>query len=237
MELHKQYYNAIITGDKEAAERIKGELEKISSPKRISPIIVNNVLGDDNTPAITVYNFLNDKFKDEWWDWEIETIEKILWTEYGLVMTDRMAEKIQSIKFIINNQRAFLDWWYFNQTANSMCGSPADFTSIVSPSPGMAIAAMRVMKAIRPDEEFSRDVKKYVSLILIENGIYTPPPSVPYIKEEMEDLVSNKEMWPSVLSALTKIIDKEDLGEEDDSISIQARRLLVAEKAADKFGG
>jgi hypothetical protein len=237
MKIQNEYYNAILMGDKERVSQLKEEMEKKATPRKISPIVINTILGDDDSTPIAIYNFLNEKFKDQWWDWEIETIEKTLWTEYGLVMSDRMAEKIQAIKFVINNQRSMMDWWYFNQAANSITGSPADFTSIKSPSPGMAIAAMRVMKAIRPEEDFSRDVKKYVCLILIDDGVYTPPPSVPELAEEMEGLVADKTIWPKVLEKMTTIIDKEDLGEEDNPIDIQARRLLIVERAADKFGG
>jgi len=237
-KLSTLYYEAILSGDKELAEKTKLEIdERTKLAQRVSrPIQINTLLGDDNTPPIEVYNFLNERFKDEWWDWEIETIEKMLWREYGTVLSDSMAEKIQSIKLLVNSQRPFLDWYYFNQIACSMTGSPADFTTIKSPSSGMAIAAMRVMKQIRPEESFSRDVKKYVCLLLKNDGIYTPPPSVPELAEEMEALV-NKSNWPKVLDRLGQIINEEnpDIGENE--IDIQARRLLVAELAADKFGG
>jgi hypothetical protein len=240
-KLSTLYYEAILSGDKELAEKTKLEMNELSKSaqrvSRVSPVQINTVLGDDNTPAIQIYNFLNDRFKDEWWDWEIETLEKVLWRDYGTTLTDSMAEKIQAIKLVLNSQRTFLDWWYFNQVANSMMGSPADFTTIKSPSSGMAIAAMRVMRQIRPEENFSRDVKKYVCIILKNDGIYVPPPSVPELVEEMENIVSNKEIWPKVLERLGQIINKEDLGDSDNTIDIQARRLLVAEKAADKFGG
>lgn len=239
-KLSKLYYDAILSGDKEVAEKIKLEMTEFSKQaqrsSKTSPIQINTVLGDDNTPAIKIYNFLNERFKDEWWDWEIETLEKLLWIDYGHVLSDVMAEKIQAMKLVVNNQRSFFDWYYFNVVSLSMTGHPADFTGLSSPSPGMAIATMKVMKQIRPDEEFSREVKKYVCLLLKNDGIYVPPPSVPELAEEMETMV-DKSIWASVLDRLKQIIDKEDLGDGDNTIDIQARRLLVAEKAAEKFGG
>jgi len=239
-KLSKLYYDAILSGDKGLAEKLKLEIDEHTKQaqrvSRTSPIPINTILGDDNTPAIKIYNFLNERFKDQWHDWEIETLEKLLWIDYGHVLSDVMAEKIQAMKLVLNNQRAFLDWYYFNVVSLSMTGHPADFTAVSSPSPGMAIATMKVMKQIRPEEQFSRDVKKYVCIILKNDGIYVPPPSVPELAEEMEVMV-DKSIWPAVLDRLKQIIDKEDLGDGDNTVDIQARRLLVAEKAAEKFGG
>ena len=240
----REYYDAVMSGNSEDAERLKSELNgQVKLAQRsnsVSPTAVNTLLGDDKTPALYVYNFLNDKYKDHWWEWEIETIEQDLWKDYGLVFTDSMADKVQAVKLLVNSQRPFLDWWYFNQLSNAFCGTIADFTSIKSPSPGMAIATMKTMHAIRPEENFSRDVKKYVCLLLIHEGIYTPPPSVSDIlMEEFEDLVSKetRDGWQVTLQKASDMINDKEYGESDDPINIQARRLLVAEHAANKFGG
>ena len=238
MKLSSQYYDAILSGDKESAERIKVELDSQTKLAQkytgISPIAINTVLGNDETPAITVYNFLNAKFNDDWHDWEIETIEKMLWIEYGLKMSDSMADKVQAIKLILNSQRPYLDWYYFNNVACAMTGAIADFTNIKSPSPGMTIATVKAMRAIRPEEVFSRDVKKYIALVMIHEGIYCPPPSLmDLISDEFEVSKEQKDMWPAIMK---KLLEK-DYEESDDTISIQARRIMVAEKAAEKFGG
>ena len=235
-KLAAQYYDAIVSGNKEEARRIKIELEKTAAPKVAVSVHANSIIGDDKSSAIKIYNFLNDKLGEDWWNWEIETIEKMLWVNYGVALTDVIAEKIQAIKVVMNNQRVFLDWWYFNQVANSLNGSPATFTTIVSPSPGMAISTMRTLKALRPEQDFSRDVKKYVSIILKDNGIYAPPPSIPYIIEEFETMV-DKTKWPIILKRAAEIMDKEEVEDNDVMEDIQAKRLLVAEKAADVFGG
>lgn len=241
-KLSNQYYDAVLSGNTEVAESIKSQFDELSkqAQKKFAPNKVNSILGDDNTPPMHIYDFLNEKYKEDWWDWEIETLEHCLWKDFGLVLTENQADKIQAIKALINNQRPFLDWYYFNQVANAFGGVIADFTNIKQPSPGMAIAAMRAMQHIRPEEPFSRDVKKYVCLIMKDNGIYTPPPSLhDLLAEEFEAMVTpeTKEMWPKVLRKCSDMLESEEYPESDNPIDVQARRLLVAEHASNKFGG
>lgn len=240
----QNYYDAIISGNSEEAERLKSDMnEQVKTAQKntsISPMVVNTLLGDDSVPAIHVYNFLNEKFGDDWYNWEVETIDRMLWVEFGLVLSEVNRDKIQAIKYLLNSQRPFLDWWYFNQLACSFCGSIADFTSIKSPSPGMAIATTKAMRAIRPEEDFSRNVKKYICLVMIDAGIYCPPVSLfDMLKEEFEVLISKDSvaMWPSIIKKASEMINDKEYGQEDEAVCIQARRLLVAEHAANKFGG
>lgn len=240
-----EYYDAVMSGDTVSAERLKADLDHhtklAQTHSTITPAAINTVLGDDRTPALIIYNFLNEKYgADTWWEWEIETIEQDLWKEYGLVLNDVMADKIQAIKYLLNSQRPFLDYYYFNNLACAFCGSIADFTTIKSPSPGMAIATMRTMQQIRPAELFSRDVKKYVSLLMINEGVYVPPPSIAeIIREEFEVLVSEetRKMWPDILKKASEMLNEKEYGDDETTVGIQARRLLVAEHSSNKFGG
>jgi hypothetical protein len=243
-KLSQQYYDNILAGNTEEAGTIKAEMdEQVKTAQRTSsthPTFINTLLNDDHTPAIHVYDFLNEKYKDKWWDWEIETLEHEIWGDFGLVLSDGMADKVQAIKLLINNHRPFLDWWYFNQLASAFCGTIADFTSIKSPSPGMAIATVKAMHEIRPEENFSRDVKKYICMILINDGIYTPPVSISDILiEEFENLVSKeiRDIWPAILKRTYEMLNDKSYSDSDDTVDIQARRLLIAEQAANKFGG
>lgn len=241
-QLSKQYYDAVLTGNTELADSLKCKIDELtkSAQKSYKPNIVNNILVDDHTPPMVVYEFLNDKYGEDWWTWEFETIEHMLWKDFGLVLSDNQADRIQAIKTLLNNQRPFLDWYYFNQVAVAFGGAIADFTTIKSPSPGMAIAAMRTMMHIRPEEPFSRDVKKFVCLTLINDGIYCPPPSLfDVLNDEFDDLISAeaKAMWPAIIKKCSEMVDAKEYGESDDPVDVQARRLIVAEHASNKFGG
>ena len=243
-KLSEQYYNAILSGNKEEAKGIKDQLnENIKLAQRqtkTDPLKVNTILNNDNSPALHIYYFLNEKYGEDWWDWEIETLEKMLWLDFGSIITENNIDKIQAIKMLINNQRPFLDWFYFNQLATALSGVIADFHTIKSPSPGMAISAMNTMIAIRPEQAFSRDVKKFVSLLLINDGIYTPPPSISdIIKEEFGYLISSesKDRWPSVLEKCKEMVETKNYGDKDDPVEVQAKRLLVAEESSNIYGG
>ena len=94
------------------------------------------------------------------------------------------------------------------------------------------------MKYIRPEEPFSREIKKYISILLIQEGIYIPPPSLlELIGEEFEVLVksSNKEEWQAVYNKYKEIIESKKYNLEEIPLDIQAKRLLVAEEAANTY--
>lgn len=230
MSLNRDYLDAVMSGNKDEAERLKKELndrfESRQIRRRTSPIKVNTILNDDSSKSIDIYNFLNEKFKDNWWDWEIETLERMLWINYATILSDINVDKIQALKLLLNSQMAYSDWYDFNQVAVALGGAIADFTMVKSPSPGMAVSAMNLMHHMRPDEEFGRDVKKYVCLLLINDGIYTPPPSIAkIIKEEFKALVSpeSRAEWSDTFKKFLS------------GGSIQADRLLFVEKAAEKY--
>ncbi|HUV85267.1 MAG TPA: hypothetical protein VMV86_06110 [Methanosarcinales archaeon] len=242
--LNQQYYDAILSGDSNLAGELKSQLDEqtklAQKATKSFTININTVLNNDDSPAIVLYTFLNERYGDDWWDWEIETLERMLWIDFGAVMSDNNADKVQAVKLLINNQRPFLDWFYFNQVSVALSGSIADFNTIKSPSSGMAISAVKTMMEIRPEEPFSRDVKKYISLLLINDGIYIPPPSISsIIKDEFEQLVSSesKGMWKDILNRCKDIIENKDYGKDDETVSIQARRVVLCEEAANTYGG
>jgi predicted nucleic acid-binding protein len=126
----------------------------------------------------------------------------------------------------------------FNQVAVAVSGAIADFEVLRTPTPGMIINAVEVMKYIRPEEPFSREVKKYISILLIQEGIYIPPPSlVELIGEEFELLVktTNKEEWKVVYNKYKEMLESKKFNIEETPLDIQARRLLVAEEAANEY--
>ena len=170
---------------------------------------------------------------------EFETIEKMLWVKYGIKLDEINRDKIWGIKHLCNSNRPFLDWHEFNNITLSFGGVIADFEDLRKPTPGMIITSVKSMKYIRPEETFSFEVKKYICLLLISEGIYTPPPSITnLIKEEFTETISVDSIknWPSVLKRMSEIIinPKKDINEN--AVDIQAKRLIKAEEAAITYG-
>ena len=241
-KLSERLQDAYMIGDKDLIEKLKLEAqtkaETLQRKASVSPLIVHTILNNDNSSAIKIYEFLNTTLDDDWYELEFETIERLLWVKYGAALDEVISDKIQAIKHLCNSQRPFLDWFLFNQTAVAFSGAIADFDILRTPTPGMIINAVDAMRYIRPEEEFSREVKKYISIILIQEGISVPPPSlVDLIGEEFEVLVKNadRQEWQAVYNRYKEIIESKKFDIAETALDIQARRLLIAEEAASEY--
>jgi hypothetical protein len=237
------YRTAILSGNKKEAQRLLEEINaeiaaRYTRPKKqsISNIVLETALSNAEVSALTIYEFLNNTYKDEWWDWEIETLESEVKKRFGITITDENIDKIQALKTVISNSEVFKDWFYFNQVAVGISGAVADFNNLKYPSPGMVIAAARAMKAIRPGEEFGSEVKSFIAVVLKDHGIYMPAPTIfDLLIDVMEVSAEMKSQWPDIIERMKMMLVEDN--DEDDMVSVQARRIINAEKAAEKYGG
>ena len=237
-KLSEQLLDAYMIGDTGLVSELKELIAKKNEPVRTNKNVlkINTVLNNEDAPAYIIYNFLSDRLGNDWWEWENETIDKMLWLKYGVALTDINRDKVLAIKHLCNSDRAFGDWFEFNQLALSFGGCMADFEVLRSPSPGMAINAIHTMKHIRPDaDDFGKDVKKYVSIILKDSDIYFPPPSIKsVIEEEMDKMISSKTkgLKKKVYKRLGELANNKVGVIHDTAVTVQAKRLLKAEAAA-----
>jgi hypothetical protein len=245
-KLSEQMLDAYMRGDKARGDALKLEIEKgyesnFDKPKTRQPDILksNTVFNNDNSSALSIFKFLNKEFGEDWWEWEIETIDQMLWNEYGVVVDGVNRDKMLALRHLSRNDAAFFDWYEFNQLALSFGSAIADFEMLRRPSPGMIINAVDTMNTVRPDREsyFGEDVQKYIAISLITYGIYNPPPSLSrIISKEMDKLLSEdtKGNRGSVMKRYRRMLSGNTTVDES-PVDIQARRLVVAEAAAKTY--
>ena len=243
--LSQALYGATIIGDVEGAEKIKAQIDKKfqdSIPKHKENIVsFNTILNNDRSSARKVYEFLNRELGRDWWEWEIETIDRVLWIKFASVIDSANRDKVHSIRHLCRSDQPFYDWFEFNQIALSFSGCIADFDLIRKPSSGMVINAVRTMNIIRPDRnsDFGKDVVSYICILLKDEGIYIPPPSlVGIIGEKFETMVSPemRQEWASILSRYIQLANGENTVINENVVDIQARRIHSAEAAAASYG-
>ena len=246
----EELMDAYILGDMERVEELKAKIDaeakvkaeesKSSKAKRLDNyyIKVNNLLNKDDSSARKIYDFLNKQYGEDWWEDEIETIERLIWMDFGIVLSPTNLDKVLALRHLCHSDAAFFDWYEFNQLALAFGGVGADFTYLRKPSPGMLVNAVQTINYVRPDEkdEFNDEVKNYISISLINDGIYTPPPSIaPLIAKNMNKLVKDwtAGKWGDVGEEM-KHLDKRG-GIKETATNIQARRLLRTELAAERY--
>jgi len=242
-KLSSQLRDAIILGDTDRVNEIKSKIaskQEIKKEAQNNTIRINTILNDEKASAIKIYDFLNKVFGESWWEWEFATIERILWIKYGTALEDINRDKIFAIRHTCRSDGPFYDWFEFNQVALSFSGSIADFEYLRSPSPGMVINAVKTLNHIRPDRKgvFSNDVLKYMSICLINDGVYSPPPSLVFlVKDVMKEMVekSTSSNWLSIMKRYNKFKHSMYSSVGENLVDIQAKRLLKAEKAASAY--
>ena len=233
-------FEAYFQGNEQAIEDIKARADRRDYDIRKSHIdsflIKNTPVAKENPPAIELYDFLNESFGPDWWEWEIDTIFDLILDRFKVEPTPQTRDKVLAIRHLCESDISFSDWYEFNQLTLSFSGFIADFEILRTPTPGALVNAMMVLNYIRPDHEdgFGDDVKKYVSLVLINYGLYTPPPSiVQYVgRIMMEEFISGEMVtkWPKIY----KMFENEDFEGETEE-HIQAQRLYRVEKAANNY--
>ena len=238
-------YEATMVGNIFEAAQLKEEIEKRSEalfPKSKTNVInFNTVLNDDNSSSISIYMFLTKEFGDSWWEWETETLERMLWLKFSIALEDVNRDKVFAIRHICRSDQAFWDWHEFNQLALAFSGSLADFEMIRKPSPGMVINAVKTMNFIRPERNsnFGNDTTKYICIVLKDDGIYCPPPSLSFIiTKEFSEMISDdiKNIWKDIYNKYESLVNSKSKDIEDSIVDIQARRILSAEAAALSYG-
>jgi len=244
-KLSEQLMDAHMIGNKDLIQSIQEKIDsKYAVPVSTSVTTsteANSILNRDHVSAIKIHDYFDKIFGDDWFDLEPETIDKLLFTNYGIVLEDAVRDKVFAIKHICQSDRCFKDWFLFNQVTLALSGCIADFEALRTPSSGMIINAVKCMNYIRPDcnSEFSDEVLKFISIALVNDGIYTPPLSLVLIlKGVMGQFAKNtKSKWVDILRRFTELVKNPKLPIEEDSlVDIQARRLVRAEAAALQYG-
>lgn len=239
--LSQRLMNAYMSGTPDDIAKVRAEVEEAQkarlTAKKSNVVAINTVLNDENSSAIKVYEFLNQSLGPDWYTWEIATIEQILFIKYGVALEDVNRDKLLAIRHLCNSDGPFFDWFEFNQMCLALNGVLADFEAVRAPSPGMVINAVKVLNYVRPDREsfFSDEVLNYICILLINEGIYIPPPSLVFlIKKHMAKMVSDesKSQWKNILNRYNEIVTEKDKNIREEAIDIQAKRLVNAEAAA-----
>ena len=248
----EELMDAFIIGDMERIKELQEKIDAITierirqskSPKvkRLDDhyIKVNNLLNNEDASARKIYDFLTKEYGKDWWEDEIETIERLIWMDFGISLSPTNLDKVLALRHLCRSDAAFFDWYEFNQLALAFGGTGADFLYLRKPTPGMLVNVVQTINYVRPDEEsdFSKDVLNYICISLINDGIYTPPPTIAkLIGENMNDLVNEWSAgnWAKVGSELNSIVKDPSKAKKEDPATIQARRVLITELAAEKY--
>lgn len=244
LSLTDQLYDAILTRDTAAETAIKAKLEQLRDPHfyASAPTAIDvdfaNVINDSHSTPLEIAEFMTRVYGPEWPKWEHATIEQKLLSDFMTAMTTASADRLWALKSCLVSTEAMNDWYAFNQVAMGLAGVGADFITLRMPTPGIVVFCFTLLKETHPDVEFDEEVIKYVCSLIIDNGIYCPPPSIfDEISTVMRWMLSKEIQldWHEIYTAYNEMTLT--TVPEENKIQIQAKRLYDTEAAALAYAG
>lgn len=246
MKLSDQLFDAVLTGDKPAQDRIRAEINALSASRShnydqqgFSPDYTLPIESGDATP-MRVAKWMSQTYGSDWNTWENATIRQRLFADFNIEPSAVVSDRIFAIKAAMNSLEPLSDWYAFNQVATALCGSGADFLVLSAPTPAMALFCLEFCRTYHAESETEEEVLKYICAILIADGIYVPPPSLYDDLNIVMKWMTSKEiqdLWHDIYLKYNEIADNPDVGHGEDLVAIQARRIHDVETAALHYAG
>jgi hypothetical protein len=123
----------------------------------------------------SVYSYLNDKYGRKWWDWEPETIWTTLKKDEGLAASEEIKNMIQALQVVLNTNYAHEMWNVFENVGQAFNNNIVSFGMIQPLELTEAALTLRVLRAIRPKQEFEADICAYIAASAKESGVVYLP--------------------------------------------------------------
>lgn len=242
MKLQDQLFDAVLTGDISAQQRITAELNKLHTPYQYKAEATTHAvsgladfINDPMSSPMSIFIFLGKQYP-EWVDWEFDTVVQKLWFDFGLALNDSAKDRVYALRIAKKSGQPFTDWFAFNQVAMALCGVGADFVTLRAPDVGMVVFTATLLRELQPEEKFDEEVVRYLCVYFVHAGIYAPPPSLAellWIPFKWFVSLEMQSTWHDVYSRYNMIVHAEgDEFNDEDVVHIQSERLKDAELAA-----
>jgi hypothetical protein len=146
----------------------------IKNPEKavVSALVRSAIEKKGHLSPIKIYQELNTRFGQEWWDWEPETI----WQMVDSLATEELKNIVMALQCIVNTEFPFEHWHVFEKVGQALNLQPVAFGILQPLEPHHASLTIYLLKTIRPKAEFEPEVLGYVAAVLHDAGITWAPP-------------------------------------------------------------
>lgn len=127
---------------------------------------LKSLLGSEkkaSTSALKIFEIMNDAYGTRWHDWEPETVWTTLVREHTIEPDETLKNVIQALQVTCKTNYPFEMWHVFEKVGHAFNGNLIDF-DVVQPLELDEIAlTVKILRAIRPKEEFSDEIAGYTA--------------------------------------------------------------------------
>ena len=164
---------ALDVGDVTAVDEAPIE-ELPPEPELPSRLTHGKLFTDRRAHPLQIFDVLTMRYKEQWADWEPETLWWALRRDFGPV-GELTRNKIQALTLAATTDMPWLDWDVFENCGQAWNDNIPIFGAYQPMTPMQAAFTVQILRGVRPDEEFGHEVQAYLAAVLDEHGwVYAP---------------------------------------------------------------
>ncbi|MCA8940371.1 MAG: hypothetical protein KDB07_11205, partial [Planctomycetes bacterium] len=120
----------------------------------------------------------------EWFVWEPETIRLVLPKEAGQNISEINWQKLQACKTThVNPGMVFDEWEVFLRVITALNNVVPDSDILQQPNAARLYAGVGMLRMLDPDEDFSREVRRFIAASLLYQGIIFAPGELSFVQD------------------------------------------------------
>lgn len=209
VDAHTKKFMEDVSGTPEAAPRDANILDPLRSArlatkimsnpgKAISKLLVSKATKEltrdqektAEIDSIKIFGFLNDHYGKVWWDWEPETMWKMLRDDIFSDGTPAgIRDTLMALQVLVKTNAPFEEWHVFEKVGHAFNSSAVNFSILQPLEPQEAAYAMAVISRIRPQQEYEMEVLGYIASCAREAGmVFLPEKMFPGVQPYLDNL-------------------------------------------------
>ena len=209
--------------------------------KALGKIIIRTALSgmmdkQGSIKLLTLYKFMNEHYKQEWWDWEPETIWDTLEQDHLDATPEEIKAAVMALQVTLNTFAPFEQWNIFEKVGHAFNMNPVDFSIIQPLEPDEIALTIHVLSKIRPNTEYDLEILQYISACAKNAGmVYLPEDMFPGAQKCLDEITfehdlrdATKTLWENPKADISR--DQKKVGISRDQLEIQIYKLLDVKK-------
>lgn len=164
-------------------DRVRLDVE--AAPKL--PTTINLFQHPDAHPFVLDLALLK-KYGPEWMQWEPEVLEIRILNDFKTkTLSDLNADKLMAIASLHLRDEFWKEWQVFTPCALALSGYIPDFQVIQGITVPQAMIAVDIANKLRTGVEWSLEMKTYLSVVHLHDGMFCPIPPLDFVEVSSED--------------------------------------------------
>lgn len=211
--------------------------DEVAEPDLPSRLTHGTLFSDKRGHPLQMFEILNIRYGGDWAEWESETLYWVLRRDFGPV-GDLSRNKIMSLRAAATTDMPWQDWDIFEN-----CGlSWSDMIPIISKfqpmTPAQCAFTVRMLRAIREEEEFSNEVNAYTAAILVDHGYVFAPEEffagAQSIIDRKQDLLTLRVDVEKAWSAARKVDPETITWNDENPVDVHVLKLASVQRYLDE---